>query len=55
MCFNPYGPAKETFHQAKRIFHTVKARGLKTVCGYNYTAPFAEWLPLFEELVMQPC
>jgi len=27
-------------------------KALKTVCGYNYLANFADWLPGFERLVL---
>lgn len=52
MFFNPYGPTQETQQQAKRIYRIVKDKELTTVCGYNYIAPFADWMPLFERLVM---
>lgn len=51
MQFNPYGPPQETLKQAGRIFEIVKNLPLKTVCGYNYVAHFADWLPGFERLV----
>jgi glyoxylase-like metal-dependent hydrolase (beta-lactamase superfamily II) len=50
MTFNPYGPESETRRQASRILEIVKSRPLKTVCGYNYVALFADWLPRFERL-----
>ncbi|MCD2448803.1 MBL fold metallo-hydrolase [Methylicorpusculum oleiharenae] len=52
MQFNPYGPAQETLKQAGLIFEIVKHKALKTVCGYNYVAHFADWLPKFEHLVL---
>ncbi|MGY6274299.1 rubredoxin-like domain-containing protein [Methylomonas sp. MgM2] len=52
MCFNPYGPADETYQQAKQIYGIVEDRELETVCGYNYVASFADWMPLFERLVV---
>lgn len=51
MQFNPYGPEAETRKQAQRIYQIVGARSLKTVCGYNYVANFANWLPAFERLL----
>ena len=53
MEFNPYGPAAETVKQAKRVLEIVSGRDLKTVCGYNYVAEFADWLPNFETLVLK--
>ena len=50
MQFNPYGPPLETLKQAGRIFEIVQDLPLKTVCGYNYVAQFADWLPGFERL-----
>lgn len=52
MQFNPYGPQQETLKQASRIFEIVKDLPLKTVCGYNYVAQFADWLPEFERLAL---
>jgi hydroxyacylglutathione hydrolase len=49
--FNPYGPESETRKQAQRIYQIVGAMPLKTVCGYNYVANFADWLPAFERLL----
>jgi len=49
--FNPYGPEQETIKRAQRIHDIVKSKSLKTVCGYNYVADFADWLPLFEDLL----
>ena len=51
MCFNPYGPEQETIKQASRIHEVVKRKSLKTVCGYNYTANFADWMAGFERLI----
>lgn len=51
MCFNPYGPEQETLKQAQKIHEIVTSRVLKTVCGYNYVANFADWLPGFERLI----
>jgi len=51
MSFNPYGPAQETVKQARRIHEIVKTRPLTTVCGYNYVAPYADWLSGFEQLI----
>jgi len=51
MRFNPYGPEQETIKRAQRIHEVVKARPLKTVCGYNYVADFADWLDGFERLI----
>jgi hydroxyacylglutathione hydrolase len=50
MTFNPYGPERETRRQASRILEIVNNRPLKSVCGYNYVALFADWLPRFERL-----
>ncbi len=50
MCFNPYGPEQETRKQARRIYEIVENLSLKTVCGYNYVADFADWLPAFGRL-----
>ena len=52
MQFNPYGPQLETHKQARRIFEIVKDLPLNTVCGYNYIAHFADWLPRFERLAL---
>jgi rubredoxin len=52
MRFNPYGPEVETQKQARRIFEIVKDQPLKTVCGYNYVAHFADWLPRFKRLAL---
>ncbi len=49
--FNPYGSESETRKQAQRIYQIVSAKSLKTVCGYNYIAHFADWLPGFERLL----
>ncbi|MGZ4999735.1 MAG: MBL fold metallo-hydrolase, partial [Methylomonas sp.] len=54
MIFNPYGPEQETRKQARRIHEIVNARALKLVCGYNYVAHFADWLPGLERLVLNP-
>lgn len=51
MHFNPYGPEQDTLNQARRIYDIVSAKCLKTVCGYNYIAHFADWLPQFKHLV----
>jgi glyoxylase-like metal-dependent hydrolase (beta-lactamase superfamily II) len=51
MSFNPYGPEQETIKQAQRIYEVVKHRSLKTVCGYNYTVNFADWMAGFERLI----
>ncbi len=51
MSFNPYGPEQETIKQASRIFEVVKHKSLKTVCGFNYTADFADWMAGFERLI----
>lgn len=51
MRFNPYGPEQETIKRAQRIYQIVKAMPLKTVCGYNYVADFADWLDGFERLI----
>lgn len=51
MIFNPYGPQDETRKQASRIYEIVSGRSLKTVCGYNYLAAYADWLPGFERLL----
>lgn len=51
MRFNPYGPEQETIKRAQRIYQIVKAIPLKTVCGYNYVADFADWLDGFERLI----
>jgi len=51
MSFNPYGPEQETIKQAARIHEVVKCKSLKTVCGYNYTADFADWMVGFERLI----
>jgi len=51
MIFNPYGPERETRRQASRIFDVLANRPLLTVCGYNYVARFADWLPDFERLL----
>jgi len=52
MKFNPFGPEQETLKQARRILEIVKDLPLKTVCGYNYVAQFADWLPGFERLAL---
>jgi len=52
MKFNPFGPQQETLKQARRILEIVKDLPLKTVCGYNYVAQFADWLPGFERLAL---
>jgi plastocyanin domain-containing protein len=52
MSFNPYGPESETKKHAQRIYQIVSTKSLKTVCGYNYIANFAEWLPGFERLLL---
>jgi hypothetical protein len=49
--FNPYGPEQETVKRAQRIHEIVRSRSLKTVCGYNYVAHFADWLAKFERLI----
>jgi hydroxyacylglutathione hydrolase len=51
MRFNPYGPEQETIKRAQRIHEIVKTKPLKTVCGYNYIADFADWLAGFERLI----
>ena len=51
MIFNPYGPERETRKQASRIYETLRARPIKTVCGYNYVANFSDWMPRFERLL----
>ena len=51
MRFNPYGPEQETIKQALRIYEVVKHKSLKTVCGYNYIAKFADWMAGFERLI----
>lgn len=51
MRFNPYGPEQETIKRAQRIHEVVKDKPLKTVCGYNYVADFADWLDGFERLI----
>ncbi|AMK79083.1 MBL fold metallo-hydrolase [Methylomonas denitrificans] len=51
MQFNPYGPESETRKQAQRIYQIVSDKALKIVCGYNYVANFADWLPGFERLL----
>lgn len=51
MCFNPYGPAQETLKRAQRIYEIITTKPLKTVCGYNYVANFADWLTSFEHLI----
>ncbi|MGZ8945566.1 MAG: rubredoxin-like domain-containing protein [Methylococcaceae bacterium] len=51
MRFNPYGPEQETRKRAQRIHEIVKAKSLKTVCGYNYVANFTDWLVQFEHLL----
>ena len=51
MCFNPYGPKQETLKKAEQIHEIVKTKSLKTVCGYNYVAHFADWLVSFERLI----
>jgi hydroxyacylglutathione hydrolase len=53
MQFNPYGPKQETQQQAQRIFEIVKNRPLRTVCGYNYVANFADWLIGFKHLIQK--
>jgi glyoxylase-like metal-dependent hydrolase (beta-lactamase superfamily II) len=52
MQFNPYGPEQETRKQAHRVLEIVKDQPLKTVCGYNYVAQFADWLPGFKRLAL---
>lgn len=51
MQFNPYGPESETKKQAQRIYQIVSTKSLRTVCGYNYIANFADWLPGLERLL----
>ncbi|MDD4915187.1 MAG: MBL fold metallo-hydrolase [Methylococcales bacterium] len=51
MQFNPYGPGAATLQQAQRIFDIVSDQALKTVCGYNYLADFADWLPGLKALL----
>mgnify|MGYP003433222082 CR=1 FL=1 len=51
MFFNPYGPEQETIKQAQRIHEVVQRKSLKTVCGYNYIANFADWMAGFERLI----
>jgi hydroxyacylglutathione hydrolase len=51
MIFNPYGPDRETRERASGIFEILKGRPLRTVCGYNYVIPFADWWPQFERLL----
>ena len=51
MRFNPYGPEQETIKRAQRIHQIIKAKPLKTVCGYNYIADFTDWLAGFERLI----
>lgn len=43
MRLNPYGPQRETRERGNRILEVIYSRELKTVCGYNYVAEFAEW------------
>jgi hydroxyacylglutathione hydrolase len=52
MRFNPFGSEQETRKQAQRIHEIIKDVSLKTVCGYNYVADFADWLPSFERLIL---
>jgi hypothetical protein len=52
MRFNPYGPEQETLKQARRLYEIVNGKSLKTVCGYNYVAHFADWLPGLERLIL---
>ncbi|MGZ8161883.1 MAG: rubredoxin-like domain-containing protein [Methylobacter sp.] len=54
MCFNPFGPEQETVKQAQRIHDIVKAKSLKTVCGYNCVADFSDWMAEFEQLILKP-
>jgi len=51
LVFNPYGPEQETRKQARRIEEIINGKSLTTVCGYNYVAKFADWLPEFERLL----
>jgi len=51
MTFNPYGPEQETRKQAAHILEILSSKTVETVCGYNYVASFADWLPRFERLL----
>jgi len=53
MIFNPYGPERETRKQASFILEVLAKRPLLTVCGYNYVAPYTDWLPRFESLLTE--
>ncbi|MDD1622178.1 MAG: MBL fold metallo-hydrolase [Methylococcaceae bacterium] len=54
LVFNPYGPEQETRKQAERIKEIISSKTLTTVCGYNYVANFADWMPGFERLLRNP-
>ena len=34
-----------------RIKSVAEGRSIETVCGYNFVAPFDEWMPRFETLL----
>lgn len=51
--YNPFGPADETKEGGRKIFDIIQGRQMITVCGYNYTAAYNDWLPDFEELVFK--
>ena len=34
-----------------RIKTVAEGRSIETVCGYNFVAPFDEWMPRFETLL----
>lgn len=52
MRFNPYGPEQATRDQARRILAIIGDKPLQTVCGYNYVADYADWLPDFKHLAL---
>ncbi|MBL4613845.1 MAG: hypothetical protein JKY27_03085 [Magnetovibrio sp.] len=51
LMLNVHGDPGETKVRGQRIVDIARQRSLKTVCGYNYVAPFEGWIEGYEPLV----
>ena len=48
---NTFGPVDRTIEGAKTLQRRLEGREVAKVCGWNYTADYAEWKPKFDRLV----
>ena len=48
---NPFGPADRAAQGARTLQHRLEGRAVAKVCGWNYTADYADWKPRLDRLV----